>query len=930
MPRTVSAVLSACLAFVLLSAAALAADERTPPASWSIERNALADIRQLDTLRYDALDLEAIAAEDANREAMGQPPRFAVARDTSVRAADRGRWEVSGDTAIWRLAVTAEDAALLNFGFEDVFMPAGARLYVYSPKAADQRSMAPPAVIGPYGPEINRPHGEFWTPNLSGDHAVIEFNVPAERREALRFRLVQVSQGYRGFGSAARGYHQDKLQGDFDGKQACETNGGARSGACNQDVACLSDSDPWTDPVRAVGAYQVGGVDFCTGSLVNNTANDLRMLFMTASHCIGPSDVSSVVVYWNYEWPTCRRPGAAGGTDTNPPDPNQSSNGGSFIAQTSNPFQGNCTAPDECSDVTLIELAGTPDESWNLHWAGWDRRPPPTACAQGPGNSTDGLCASIHHPGVDEKRITWVDSDMQSGDIAGASGLHWHPFWHPNPPELPNMPDGGTIPPAVTEGGSSGSPLYSADRRLVGVLSGGPAFCGATGSSLSDFYGGLWHAWEGMGTPTTRMREHLDPVGTNPQFIEGTDGNGFNLSPDPAAVSQCSFDDIDIVVDVTQAGTFSDPVTLSTAGLPAGVTGGFSTNPVTPPGSTTLTLGSLNQAGVGSFQFDLEGTGGALDRSVPIDVVLSDAVPGDPVITAPAEGSLGIPATPTITWNAAAQAAGYELEIAVDEAFTNVVYSATETGTSHEVATPLATNTAHFVRVRALNDCGTGGWSADIAFTTEALPGDCPIGTEASSLLSESFDSASLPAGWSTAGSTGPVSWVMSTAETHAGTHSVFAEDIDTESDQRLASPAVLLPSDAISLFLTFQNWQDIEGNGADACFDGGILEISTDGGGSWTRVDEPDLQVRAYDGEISTQYNSPLAGQDAWCGDPRDSWERYAVNLSSWAGESAQFRFRFATDESVSQYGWHVDSLEVKACVEGGDMPIFWDRFEQ
>ncbi|WP_376692829.1 choice-of-anchor J domain-containing protein [Wenzhouxiangella sp. EGI_FJ10409] len=921
MTRILAAILMA-----ILTTTAVAAGERPPPASWALERDTLADIRQLDTLRYDALDLEAIAAEDAGREAMGQPPRFAIPRETSVRTADAGRWEVDGDTAIWRIAVSAEEAVLLNFGFDDVFLPEGARLYVYSPKAADEQSMAPPGVIGPYGSEINKPHGEFWTPNLRGNEAVIEFNVPVERQDELRFRIKQVSQGYRGFGGTALSYHQNKRQGNYDGKQACETTGGARSGACNQDVACLSEEDPWNDPVRSVGAYTVSGTDTCTGSLVNNTANDQRMLFVTASHCIGESDPPSMVVYWNYEWPTCRRPGDSEGTDTNPPDPNESTSGATWLAATPSPFSG-CSTPGECSDVTLTELDGTPDEEWDLHWSGWDRRPPPTACAQGPGDETDGLCASIHHPAVDEKRITFVAEDMESGNIASAQGIHWHPYWHPDPPELPNMPDGGDIPPAVTEPGSSGSPLYSADQRFVGVLSGGPAFCGATGEDLSDFYGGLWHAWDGTGTETTRMKDHLDPVGNEPDFIEGIDGAGFTIAPEETSLSQCGFDDIVLNVDVNQSGDFADPVTLSSTGLPGGVGSGFSTNPVTPPGSTQLTLDSLSQAGTGSFQFDLEGSGGGFDQTVQMSVALSDDTPGAATITAPGDGALGVSTNPTITWDAADQGVDYILEIAEDAAFTQVVYSATVQGTSHQADAGLDTSASYYLRIRASNDCGDGDWSPTVEFTTESLPGDCPSGTQATSLLTEDFDDASLPSGWSTDGSVGSATWVPSTAQTESGSHSVFAENIDSESDQRLASPAVSLPNDATSLFLTFHNWQDIE-SADPGCYDGGFLEISTDGGGSWSQVTDADIQVRAYDGDIDGGFGNPLGGNPGWCGDPRDAWERYSVDLSNWAGEDVSFRWRFGTDSSISQYGWHVDSVEVKAC-EAAQPIIFEDRFE-
>jgi hypothetical protein len=149
-------------------------------------------------------------------------------------------------------------------------------------------------------------------------------------------------------------------------------------------------------------------------------------------------------------------------------------------------------------------------------------------------SQTDTLCAAIHHPGVDEKRITFVDRNYQVGNISSATDVHWHSWWAGatpgrSPPVLPNIPPPppNPVPNGVTEPGASGSPLYSADKRLIGVLSGGPSACGSTGDNLSDFYGALFHSYEGAGlgacstTPplsTTCMRPYLDPAGLNPDF----------------------------------------------------------------------------------------------------------------------------------------------------------------------------------------------------------------------------------------------------------------------------------------------------------------------------------------------------------------------------------------------------------------------------
>jgi len=705
------------------------ADDRTIPASFDVAREALTPLSQIEQIRFEALDLEAIADRDTLRESGGGRLRFAFPHAVDLSAERSGQWDEVGELSIWRFRVHAEDATLINFGFKDVRMPSSARMFVYSPKAASSRQGDTYSVIGPYGEEINRAHGVFWTPNLIGEDAIIEVSLPTSQRDQFSLVMQQVSHGYRGFGRAARNYQQPEVESLGNAKTSCDTLGGARSGSCNQDVACLSEGDPWNDPRRSVGAYQVSGTDFCTGSLVNNTNNDQRMLFMTARHCIGPSDAPNVVIFWNYEWPTCRRPGDASGTQVNPPDPNQSSSGTSFVAATRDPFSSaSCPGGvgDECSDMMLVEVNGTPDEAWDLYWSGWDRRPPPTACADGPGGDpTNGLCATIHHPGVDEKRITWVDADIQVGSIAGSDNVHWNPFWHPTPPELPNMPPAppATIPPAVTEGGSSGSPLYSADRRLIGVLSGGPAFCGATGSQLSDFYGGLFHGWEGLDPldDTTRMRPHLDPAGSNPEFIDGTAGVGFGLTADPTDISQCGFADIAIQIDSSSSGGFTDPIDLTTIDLPVNVSASFGANPVTPGDGTSLTLSGLVAQGAGDFTFDIEGVSGTRVQTIPVSINLADGAPGAAALTSPVDGAVDTGTSPTLEWAAVATASTYEVEIATDAGFTDIVYSNTESDTEHTVETALNPSTTYFVRVRASNDCDVGPWSTAVSFTTANL-----------------------------------------------------------------------------------------------------------------------------------------------------------------------------------------------------------------
>jgi bacillopeptidase F (M6 metalloprotease family) len=139
----------------------------------------------------------------------------------------------------------------------------------------------------------------------------------------------------------------------------------------------------------------------------------------------------------------------------------------------------------------------------------------------------------------------------------------------------------------------------------------------------------------------------------------------------------------------------------------------------------------------------------------------------------------------------------------------------------------------------------------------------------------------------------------------------------------------MVLPSgpNHTAITLQFWNYQEMEDAGS-GCYDGSILEISTDGGTTWTKLDNTVLQTDPYDGLISSTFNNPLSGEEAWCGDPQD-WLRSVVDLDAYAGETVQFRFRLGTDSSVDHPGWDIDDVWVQSCVPEGTDDIFADGFE-
>ncbi|MDC7807634.1 PKD domain-containing protein [Luteimonas sp BLCC-B24] len=446
---------------------AVAAPRDARPAAFS---HTLPAEHTVELKRMPAVDVARLQAEDARQDrASGpRPVRFAAPHVVDITPDSAGDWdELPNGDLVWRLRVESRDALSLNFGFSDYRMPEGGRLLVYP---AGLSKNADPAAIRAFDASDNTPRNVLWTPIVPGDSAVIEAVVPKAKLSELRLRLTRINHDYVGFGRLAR-----------EGALA-QTKG--VSGSCNVDVVC-PDGDDFRREIPSVGAYSRFGQFYCSGSLLNTTAGDRKMYFLTAHHCgMGTADAAaSIVVYWNYENSTCRTPGSA----------ESGANGDGSLAQ--NQSGAVVRATYAASDFTLLELDDAADPAFNLSWSGWDRR---DIAPQG--------ATGIHHPRVAEKRITHSDNPLRVEGYLGNSGAsHLWVQWNQR---------------GTTEGGSSGSPIYSPEGRVVGQLHGGYASCSTTGANHVDWYGRLFTSWTGGGTAATRLSDWLDSAGTGAQFVD--------------------------------------------------------------------------------------------------------------------------------------------------------------------------------------------------------------------------------------------------------------------------------------------------------------------------------------------------------------------------------------------------------------------------
>ena len=246
------------------------------------------------------------------------------------------------------------------------------------------------------------------------------------------------------------------------------------SGSCNNNVNC-PEAAGWENQVRSVCMLVSGGNGFCTGAVVNNTSWNGVPYVLTANHCY--SDPSSWVFWFNWQSPTCANPGTS---------PSYNSLSGATLR-----------SRNSDSDFCLVEMSSTPPSSYNVYYAGWNRE-----------NVGASSGAGIHHPSGDIKKISYSITPFTSDTWSGTpADSHWKVIWN----------DG------VTEPGSSGSPMFDQNHRVIGQLHGGPSACSAT--QLWDFYGKFSMSWAQGTTAATRLQEWLDPVNTSVTTLEGFDPN---------------------------------------------------------------------------------------------------------------------------------------------------------------------------------------------------------------------------------------------------------------------------------------------------------------------------------------------------------------------------------------------------------------------
>ena len=164
--------------------------------------------------------------------------------------------------------------------------------------------------------------------------------------------------------------------------------------------------------------------------------------------------------------------------------------------------------------------------------------------------------------------------------------------------------------------------------------------------------------------------------------------------------------------------------------------------------------------------------------------------------------------------------------------------------------------------------------------------------------LNENVDAVvapALPAGWTATTTNATAFWRSATTAFRSAPNAFFVNDIATPSDVNLVTTITRSgPIEGWGVLSFWHRWT------AELNFDGGRVEVSTDGGATWLDV-EPYILQGGYTG--ATPNGRGWTGSQA-------AFIQTRINLTPFSGSDLMIRFRFGSDITVGSTGWWVDDI--------------------
>jgi subtilisin-like proprotein convertase family protein len=167
--------------------------------------------------------------------------------------------------------------------------------------------------------------------------------------------------------------------------------------------------------------------------------------------------------------------------------------------------------------------------------------------------------------------------------------------------------------------------------------------------------------------------------------------------------------------------SFNETTTFSATGNPAGSVVTFNPTSASADGTPVqVTISGLTPAMAGSYAIDITGTATSVTKLATISLDVLDPAPTAANLTSPANAALGVDPGAMLTWSAGGAGSMYDIEIATDNGFANIIDNATGLTTNSYTSAALNNATTYYWRVTTYTTCGTAPTSSVFSFTTSS------------------------------------------------------------------------------------------------------------------------------------------------------------------------------------------------------------------
>jgi hypothetical protein len=440
----------------------------------SLRSSYLLEYVEMPTFNVDSVK----QIDELNKENMRTSFQFAYKFYTHIEKGKQGSNQVLADgTKVWRVGIRSKDAYSINLLFTKFHLPERGKLFLYN---ADHTH-----IIGSFDHRNNSPENILPVRPIAGDDIIVEYSEPADAAFEGELIIGEVNHDYRGI---------------LDLRAEPKTDDSSGAYLCMPDALC-SDADETI--IRSTVLLIINGTTTCTGTLVNNTGNDGKPYLLTAVHCLGTTaeyphetqyyvdKAGTVIAFFNYNRAVCKT-----------------------TMKATEEFSLASAYPRviiERKDVALLELNEKPPVHYNAYYAGWNVD-----------GKTDNLpYTNLHHPDGAVKRYGIYNNNLLLSTYYEDYGLlsildtesHW---------KIRGWNTGSTHP------GSSGSPLFDKNNRVVGTLTGGKSVCYSDKpNGQYDYFTALYKSWEQTDL-NNQLKTYLDSANTGNKQQEGFDPHADN------------------------------------------------------------------------------------------------------------------------------------------------------------------------------------------------------------------------------------------------------------------------------------------------------------------------------------------------------------------------------------------------------------------